>query len=161
MVAQGFIPDNGIGFKSLSWAAIQALDVAQNVGLAFYCPDAPRGASCVVSDGIRWRPFAIGLYREAYTLQAADNGIHNFTYNQGWVNAPAPGIILVDSAGGAGRLSYNISNATNNGCTVTVSRGVTLPNTLTLLTQLIGFNTWAGGSVTGVTIFLIAFSMEN
>jgi hypothetical protein len=152
----GFNPNNPVGFKEITWADLQLVGIAANKGLAYFCPDAPGGGSCVMSDGVRWRPFALGIYRGSKVMASADGGVATFTYNMGWTKTAAPQVILIDAAGGGGRLNYDITAASKDGCTVTVKRGVTLP----LVGGLLGFDVFAGGNVVGVTVFLIAYPME-
>jgi hypothetical protein len=127
---------DGITFPPKAWASLP--DVTKSTGLAFFVADAPGGASLVISDGTVWRPFARNISSQTYTLTAADNGLHTFTFSA----TAKPNVqYSIEDNTTTGLLTSNLQGVTTTSATVRVNRGL-----LAALT---------GGTTTGVIINLL------
>lgn len=94
-----------------------------------------------------------GLQKTRVTTNSS--GVATWTFSPAYVAAPTVAF-CVEQATSLPTL-MNITSISNTSVTVQIWRTQTLPPTLTLLTQLIGFNPFgAAGSLSGVTVDLIA-----
>lgn len=151
MADPGFNPSaDGMSFTSKAWASMPSASTSATK--IFYCPDAPMGASIVLSDGISWRAISRGLYSAKVTLTAPMSGIASFTYPASFTILPNLHVTVSDIAG-SGRLTYFVNAESVSGCDIKVLRGSALPG---LLGSLVGFDPFGGGSTTGVIVHLTA-----
>lgn len=126
----GFCPyySNGSG-----WASMQGATGAQG-------PQGAQGPSGVT-----------GL--QTTKLVTNGSGQVTWTFSPAYISAPTISW-AVENSGSA--VVMGITAISNTSVTVGLKRAQTLPASLTLITQLISFDIFAGASISGVTIHLMA-----
>lgn len=150
-MAQGFSPATmAMTLPTVAFASLPA--AADYPNSVVSCPDAPGGASLMLSDGTYWRAFARGQQSKRVLTNAS--GVATWQFATPYPAGAIPICTWMVENTAAQPMSVDITAISNTAMTIKLKQARTLPATLALLSALISFDIFGGAGISGIPVHL-------